>query len=130
MTNSTTAKAMPTGYAISVEISKPSSERSKYVKLTADINDAGSAVISEPKRYLPFLSRYAVDTQSAIIASVWLLHEKYRQTIWNPSSLTIANHVSPPPITNSGIVMSSRLRIIFWSSLSVSAKTSLALQGA
>ena len=71
-----TAKAMPTGYAISVEISKPSSEQSKYVKLTADINDAGSAVISEPKRYLPFLSRYAVDTQSAIIASVWLLHEK------------------------------------------------------
>ena len=60
---------------------KPSSAISTYVNVTLDIKAAGITVRSEPKKYLPFLSRYAVTTHRAIIASVWLLQEKYRQMI-------------------------------------------------
>ena len=65
--------------------------------LTAYMNAAGRAVSSESQGRRPRRTRYAVATHRAIMARVWLLQEKYRQTIWNPLSLTMANQVSRPP---------------------------------
>ena len=51
---------------------------------------AGIAVIMLEVLCLPLRRRYAVATQSEIIASVWLLHEKYLQRTLKSSCVRTA----------------------------------------